>query len=140
MRLLLATVFYILILPAQAWPIDVWNSQLGWAQGYSSFELTFDAQDLTSPSGIEDMTLKLDMYDATGKRVDAMTISLEPFGDSSATRFSKIFVETKEDVATIVIWKATGMIDYEEIDLLETNRLYARESPLKESVQIRLEE
>ena len=127
--------------PATA-PILLWHSNTGWVQGMCSYQLTFDGQGVffESATGIEQLSLSVDVFDAQGNRLASDTLHTEPFADSDATRTTVSYWEGDCEAKRIVIWKAEAVIDGETVDLLKTNRLKIEDSPLKEAVELAIKQ
>lgn len=123
-----------------ATPILLWHSNTGWVQGMCSYQLTFDGQGVffERATGIEQLSLSVDVFDAQGNRIASDTLHTEPFADSDATRTTVSYWEGDCEAKRIVIWKAEAVIDGETVDLLKTNRLRIQESPLKETIELNI--
>lgn len=107
-----------------------------------SYQLTFDGQGVffESATGIEQLSLSVDVFDAQGNRLTSDTLHTEPFADSDATRTTVSYWEGDCEAKRIVIWKAEAVIDGETVDLLKTNRLKIEDSPLKEAVELAIKQ
>ena len=119
-------------------PILLWHSNTGWVQGMCSYQLTFDGQGIffESETGVESLTLSVDVFDAQGNRLASDMIDTEPFADSNATRTTISYWEGDCEAKRIVIWKAEAVIDGSTVDLLKTGQLHIEESPLKEAIEL----
>lgn len=118
--------------------ILLWHSNTGWVQGMCSYQLTFDGQGVffESATGVEKLSLSVDVFDGQGNRLASDTLYTEPFADSDTTRTTVSYWEGDCEAKRIVIWKAEAVIDGEAVDLLKTNRLRIEESPWKEAVEL----
>ena len=127
---------------SNAAPILLWHSNTGWVQGMCSYQLTFDGQGvfLESATGVEKLSLSVDVFDAQDNRLASDTLFTEPFADSDATRTAVSYWEGDCEAKRIVIWKADAVIDGETVDLLKTNRLRIADSPLKEAVELAVQQ
>jgi hypothetical protein len=129
---------YTLEQESSAAPILLWHSNTGWVQGMCSYQLTFDGQGIffESATGVERLTLSVDVFDAQGNRLASDTIDTEPFADSNATRMAISYWEGDCEAKRIVIWKAEAVIDGSKVDLLKAGQLRVEESPLKEAIEL----
>ena len=111
-----------------------------WLGAGDVYQLTFDGQGVffESATGIEQLSLSVDVFDAQGNRLASDTLHTEPFADSDATRTTVSYWEGDCEAKRIVIWKAEAVIDGETVDLLKTNRLRIQESPLKETIELNI--
>lgn len=118
-------IFLFAAIPAHA--LDFWHSSTVWAGfGQCSAQFTFD-------SGLEEfksLQVSINAVDRAGKAVASGVLEIKDFGSSSATRYAEDFLEGEEVCAeglTIVVTKATAMVNGKRVDLLKTKGLSARD-------------
>ena len=66
----------------------------------------------------------------SGKKVASGVLKIQEFGQSSVDRYSDAFLEAEEvcaDDLTIVVNKATAIINGKQVDLLKTKTLSVRD-------------
>lgn len=121
---LLAMAFSLAV-PAHA--IDFWHSSTVWAgQGACSATFLFD-------SGMEEFSnlkVTVSVFNKTGKKVLSGVLEVPQIGQSSADRYASAFLEGEEvcdEGLTIVVNKATAVIDGKRTDLLKTKAISARD-------------
>ena len=137
MRRSLGIAVLLILFTTEAQAIDAWHSNTDFVQGICSYQLTFDAQDVffNSESGVEKLILSVDAFDEKGNRLESGTVTTGAFADSEATRTTVGYFEGDCETKSLVIWKASALIDGKEYDLLnEVGGLTILESPLKEPI------
>ena len=114
-------------LAAPAYAVDFWHSSTVWAgQGQCSAVFSFD-------SGMEDiknLQVTVAAVNKAGKKVASGVLEIQQFGQSSADRYADAFLEGEEicaDDLTIVVNKATAIVDGKRTDLLKSKALSARD-------------
>jgi len=68
--------------------------------------------------------------DKAGQKVASGVLEIEKFGQSSAARYADAFLEGEETCAddlTVIVEKATAVVDGKRTDLLKTGALSARD-------------
>jgi len=114
-------------LTAPAHAVDFWHSSTVWVnQGQCSAMFSFD-------SGMEDiknLQVSVAAVNKAGKKVASGVLEIPQFGQSSAARYADAFLEGEEicaDDLTIVVNKATAIVDGKRTDLLKSKALSARD-------------
>lgn len=114
-----------LIVPAYA--IDFWHSSTVWAgQGQCSATFSFDS----GMEEINNLQVSVTAANKAGKKVASGVLEIQQFGQSSADRYADAFFEGEEicaDDLTIVVNKATAVVDGKRTDLLKSKALSARD-------------
>lgn len=107
--------------------LDFWHSNTTWAgQGQCSATFTFD-------SGLEEVAnlqVSVLAIDDSGMQVASGVLNVEHFGQSAANRYADAFLESEEictDGLTIIVSKATAVVEGKQVDLLKTKMLSARD-------------
>lgn len=117
----------VLFVATPACALDFWHSSTTWAgQGQCSAEFTFDS----GGKDINKLRVDVSAVNLSGKKVASGILEIELFGTSSADRYAQAFLEGEavcEDGLTIVVNKATAVIDDKRVDLLKTKSLTARD-------------
>ena len=114
-----------LFAPAHA--VDFWHSSTVWAgQGQCSAAFTFDS----GMEEIKNLQVAVTAFNRAGKKVVSGVLEVQQFGQSSADRYAAAFLEGEEVCAadlTIVVQKATAVVDGKRTDLLKSKALSARD-------------
>lgn len=112
-------------MPAHA--VDFWHSSTVWISGgQCSAVFTFD-------SGMEEvrnLQVSVDAFSKSRRKVASGVLEVSEFGESSATRYADAFLEGEavcDDGLTIVVNKATALIDGRRVDLLKSKTITARD-------------
>ena len=125
--LILLALFVSSCFTASAYAIDVWHSSTIWAgQGQCSAVFSFDS----GMEEINNLQVNISAVNKAGKKVASGMLQIARFGQSSADRYADAFLEGEEicaDGLTIVVNKATAVIDGKRVDLLKTKVLSARD-------------
>ncbi len=114
-------------LAAPAYAIDFWNSSTVYAnQGQCSAQFSFDS----AMDEIKKLSVAVSAIDKSGKKVTSGVLEVEQFGESNANRYAYAFLEGEEicnDDLTILVTKATAMVNGKRTDLLKSKWLSARD-------------
>ena len=107
--------------------IDIWHSNCVFANmGMFSAEFTFDGLGIDE---INDLKVSVNAIDKSGKVVTSGVLEVNQFGGGGAGRYATAFLESEQicaDGLTIVITKASAMINEKRIDLLKTKLISVR--------------
>ena len=110
--------------PSQA--IEFWHSNTVWAgQGKCSAVFTFD-------SGMEEITnlqVAVSGFTKEGRQVISSTLTVHSIGVNSVERYAEAYLEGEEvcsDELTIVVTKATAVIQGKTLDLLKAKMITAK--------------
>ena len=113
-------------LAAPAYAVDFWHSSTVWAgQGQCSAVFSFDS----GMEEIKNLQVTVAAINKAGKKVASGVLEIPQFGQSSADRYADAFLEGEEicaDDLTIVVNKATAIVDGKRTDLLKSKVLSAR--------------
>ena len=113
-------------LAAPAYAVDFWHSSTVWAgQGQCSAVFSFDS----GMEEIKNLQVTGAAINKAGKKVASGVLEIPQFGQSSADRYADAFLEGEEicaDDLTIVVNKATAIVDGKRTDLLKSKVLSAR--------------
>lgn len=114
-------------LAAPAYAVDFWHSSTVWAgQGQCSAVFSFDS----GMEEIKNLQVTVAAVNKAGKKVASGVLEIQQFGQSSADRYADAFLEGEEicaDDLTIVVNKATAIVDGKRTDLLKSKALSARD-------------
>jgi len=114
-------------LASPAYAIDFWHSSTVWAgQGQCSATFSFDS----GLEPIEALEILVTVIDKSGKKVESGELAIQEFGQSSADRYADAHMESAAicaDDLTIVVNKATALIDGKQTDLLKSKKLSTRD-------------
>ena len=114
-----------LTIPAHA--VEFWHSSTVWAgQGQCSAVFSFDS----GMEEIKNLQVTVSAVNKSGKRVASSMLKVQDFGQSSADRYADAFFEGEEicaDDLTIVVNKATAVVNGQRTDLLKTKAISARD-------------
>ena len=114
-------------LAAPAYAVDFWHSSTVWAgQGQCSAVFSFDS----GMEEIKNLQVTVAAVNKAGKKVASGVLEIPQFGQSSADRYADAFLESEEicaDDLTIVVNKATAIVDGKRTDLLKSKALSARD-------------
>ncbi|MBF0208747.1 MAG: hypothetical protein HQK53_17915 [Oligoflexia bacterium] len=114
-------------LAAPAYAVDFWHSSTVWAgQGQCSAVFSFDS----GMEEIKNLQVTVAAINKAGKKVASGVLEIPQFGQSSADRYADAFLEGEEICAedlTIVVNKATAIVDGKRTDLLKSKALSARD-------------
>lgn len=114
-------------LTAPAHAVEFWHSSTVWAgQGQCSAVFSFDS----GMEKIENLQASVTAINKAGKKVASGVLEIPQFGESSADRYADTFLEGEEicaDDLTIVVNKATAIVDGKQTDLLKSKTLSARD-------------
>ena len=114
-------------LAAPAYAVDFWHSSTVWAgQGQCSAVFSFDS----GMEEIKNLQVTVAAINKAGKKVASGVLEIPQFGQSSADRYADAFLEGEEicaDDLTIVVNKATAIVDGKRTDLLKSKALSARD-------------
>lgn len=114
-------------LAAPAYAVDFWHSSTVWAgQGQCSAVFSFDSE----TEEITDLQVTVAVVNKAGEKVSSGVLEIQQFGQSSADRYADAFLEGEEicaDDLTIVVNKATAIVDGKHIDLLKSEALSSRD-------------
>lgn len=117
---------FLVAMPAYA--VDFWHSSTTWINhGQCSAEFTFDGGGWEE---IQNLRVSVTAINQAGKKVASGVLEIEQFGNSSADRYAKAFIEGEElceEKLAIVVNKATAIIDGKRIDLMKTKSLTSRD-------------
>lgn len=136
-RLALLALCFVLIPPASAGAIDIWHSNTFWInRGICAYVFALDGQDMQfeDPPGMGDVTLEIVLLDKDLEEIeDPLAVRLDgPLADCEATRYRQFTLEGDCNAETFGISKATGVIDGELVDLLDTGKITPRKfEPVK---------
>lgn len=118
---LLLTVTY-----TNAMAVDMWHSNLVFGnQGQCAATFTFDSGLQT----IEKLKINLQLLDKSGKKIQSGTLEPARFGDSSASRYGDAILggeDLCDDELSVLVTKATAVVDGKATDLLKTKQLTVR--------------
>lgn len=117
-------IFICTVTPTYA--VDMWHSNTLWAgQGQCSAVFSFDS----AIDEMKDLQVSVTAIDKSGKKVASDVLSIKQIGDSEANRYATAFLEGDvcADDLTIVVNKATAIIDGKKVDLLKTKQLSLRD-------------
>ena len=107
--------------------IDIWHSNCVFANmGMFSAEFTFDGLGIDE---INDLKVSVNAIDKSGKVVTSGVLEVNQFGGGGAGRYATAFLESEQICAvslTIVITKASAVINDKKIDLLKTKLISVR--------------
>lgn len=110
-------------LAVPAYAIDFWHSSTVWAgQGQCSATFMFDS----GTQNIRDMQVSVSAFDKGGRKVASDVLSIKEFGQSSAERYAAAHLEGDaicDDGLTIVVNKATAVLDGKRVNLLKMKTL-----------------
>jgi len=122
-----AALIIISCLAAPAHAVDLWHSSTVWAgQGQCSAVFSFDS----GMEEIRNLQVSVSAANKAGKKVASGMLEIPQFGQSSANRYADAFLEGEEicaDDLTIVVNKATAIVDGKRTDLLKSKALSARD-------------
>jgi hypothetical protein len=111
--------------PASA--IDFWHSNTVWTgQGGCSAVFTFDS----GGEEIANLQVSVLAIDGSDKQVLSNVLRINSFGQSSADRYADAFLEGEavcSDGLTIVVNKATAVVEGKQVDLLKKKMLSFRD-------------
>ena len=114
-------------LTAPVYAVDFWHSSTVWAgQGQCSAVFSFDS----GMEEIKNLQVSVSAVNKAGKKVASGVLEIPQFGQSDAARYADAFLESEENCAddlTIVVNKATAIIDGKRTDLLKSRALSARD-------------
>jgi hypothetical protein len=114
-------------LTAPSHAVEFWHSNTLWAgQGQCSAVLSFDS----GMEKIENLQASVTAINKAGKKVASGVLEIPQFGESHADRYANAFLEGEEicaDDLTIVVNKATAIVDGKQTDLLKSKTLSARD-------------
>jgi hypothetical protein len=109
-----------------SYAVDFWHSSTVFAnQGQCSALFSFDS----GMEEIKNLQVTVSAVNKSGKKVASGILEIQEFGGSTADRYSQAFLEGEElcaDDLTIVVSKATAIINGKQVDLLKTKMLSAR--------------
>lgn len=107
--------------------VEIWHSNTVWANGgICSASFTLDA-------GMDEMTnlkIQVQALDPKGSAIGDGVLEVDELGTSSATRYGSAFFEDSaacEDNLTIVIKKASAVMNGKTVDLIKTKNISVRE-------------
>lgn len=124
-RFISALLIISLCLTAPAYAIDFWHSGTAWAgQGECSATFTFDS----GMEEIRNLQISVIAINKAGKKVASGVLEIQQFGQSSADRYANAFLEGGgicDDDLTIVVNKATAIVNSKRMDLLKSKTLSA---------------
>lgn len=110
-----------------AYAVDFWHSSTVFAnQGQCSAVFSFDS----GMQEIEKLQVSVSALNKAGKKVASGVLEIEAFGQSSADRYADAFFEGEalcSDDLTIVVNKASAVIEGKRTDLLKTKSIAARD-------------
>jgi hypothetical protein len=120
--------------------IPVWHSNTSFIQGVCSYQFTFDGQgaSFSNIDGISELTMLLDVYDKQRKKIASENIKTEDFADSDANRMGISYWEGDCDADSFAIRKANAIINNTNVDLIKNDILTIEESPLKETIGLKI--
>ena len=114
-----------LTVPAHA--VEFWHSSTVWAgQGQCSAAFSFDS----GMEEIRNLQVSVSAVNKAGKKVASGVLEIPQFGQSSANRYADAFLEGEEicaDDLTILVNKATAIVDGKRTDLIKSKALTARD-------------
>lgn len=114
-------------LTAPAYAITFWHSNTVWAgQGQCSAVFSFDS----GMEEIKNLQVSISAVNKAGKKVSSGVLEVKEFGQSSADRYSDAILEGEEvcdDNLTIVVNKATAIVDGKRTDLLKSKSISAQD-------------
>lgn len=123
----LALIFIASCLAVPVHAVDFWHSSTVWAgQGQCSAAFSFDS----GMEEIRNLQVSVAAINKAGKKVASGVLEVQQFGQSSADRYATAFLEGEEvcaDDLTIVVNKATAVINGKRIDILKSKALSARD-------------
>ena len=126
-RFALALIAMVFCTVSPAYALDMWHSSTFWAgQGQCSAVFTFDA----AIDDTQDLQVTVSVIDKSGKKVASGVLSIKELGQSQADRYANASIEGEEvceDNLTIVVNKATAIINGKKVDLLKTKQLTVRD-------------
>lgn len=107
--------------------VDIWHSKTVWAgQGQCSASFTFDS----GLKEIKNLQITVTAVSNDGDKVASGVLKVSQFGQSSVDRYAVAFLEGEEiceDDLTIVVNKATAIVDGKRTDLLKSKKITARD-------------
>lgn len=107
--------------------IDIWHSNCVFANmGMFSAEFTFDGSGIDE---ISNLKVSVNAIDKSGKTVTSGVLEVAQFGGLGAGRYATAFMESEQicaDGLTIVITKASAVINEKKIDLLKSKLISVR--------------
>ena len=107
--------------------IDIWHSNCVFANmGMFSAEFTFDGFGIDE---INNLKVSVNAIDQSGKIVTSGVLEMDQFGGPGAGRYASAFLESEDicsDGLTIVITKASAVINDKKIDLLKSKLISIR--------------
>ena len=113
-------------LTTPAYAVDFWHSSTVWAgQGQCSAVFSFD----NGMEEIKNLQVSVTATNKAGKKVSSGVLEIRQFGQSNADRYADAFLEGEEicaDDLTIVVNKATAIVNGKRTDLLKSKALTAR--------------
>ncbi|MBS0309227.1 MAG: hypothetical protein JSS58_09675 [Proteobacteria bacterium] len=124
-------IFVLLVVAASlaesAHALEFWHSSTVWAgQGQCSAMFSFDS----GMEEVKNLQVTVTAVNKAGKKVASGVLEIQKFGQSSADRYADAFLEGEEicaDDLTIVVNKATAIVDGKRIDLLKSKTLAVRD-------------
>ncbi len=123
----LSTIIMGICLATPVHALEFWHSGTVWAnQGMCSAIFRFDAGE----EAIRNLKISVSAIDKAGKKVASDVLEIEQLGQSSADRYAETYLTSEEmcnDDLTIVVNKATAIIDEKTVDLLKTKSLSAQD-------------
>jgi hypothetical protein len=113
--------------PAHAAQVEFWHSSTLWANhGQCAAIFSFDS----SMELIRNLQVSFSAFNKAGKKVASDVLEIRQFGQSNADRYGSASVAGEEycaDDLTIVVTKATAVVEGKQIDLLKTKAINARD-------------
>ena len=107
--------------------IDIWHSNCVFANmGMFSAEFTFDGLGIDE---INNLKVSVNAIDKSGKVITSGVLEVDQFGGPGAGRYASAFLESQDicsDGLTIVITKASAVINDKKIDLLKSKLISIR--------------
>jgi len=107
--------------------IDIWHSNCVFANmGMFSAAFTFDGAGIDE---INNLKVSVNAIDKSGKVVTSGVLEVDQFGGGGAGRYATAFLESEQicaDGLTIVVTKASAMINEKRIDLLKSKLISVR--------------
>lgn len=125
-KTLLITGLLSTLLISQLHAIEMWHADSAFAgQGMCSAKFTFDGGGWDK---IQNLRVSVTAYKA-GKKIDSGILEVNEFGNCSACRYEEAFLESEEmcnENLSIVVTKATAIVNGKKTDLLRSNGLTIR--------------
>lgn len=119
-----------ILLINQLHAIEMWHAETVWAgQGMCSASFSFDGGGAMGGDPIQKLRVSVAAYKA-GKKVDSGILEVEQFNTCNADRYAGALLESEamcNDNLTIVVTKATAIVNGKKTDLLKTGDLSIRE-------------